>query len=97
MRFEDNEAKNGTVIRVEPGEGSQVPEGSSIVLVVSNGPPPKPDKPPTPPKPDPVEPTTPPADPDPTPTPTPKPTQVPDKPKPKPSAEPAAGDEPAGD
>lgn len=36
----DNKAPKGTVFQVAPGEGSQVPEGSSIVIHVSNGPPP---------------------------------------------------------
>ena len=91
VRFEDSDAEKGTVIRVEPGEGSQVPEGSSIVLVVSNGPAAKPEKPVTPPKPDPVEPTKPPAEPEP------KPTKTPDKPGALPSPDGAGRDEPKGD
>ena len=51
VRLEENNAPAGTVIRVEPGEGAQVPNGSSIVLVVSSGPPPPPTEPsPTPPE-----------------------------------------------
>lgn len=39
VRTEPGDQPVGTVIRVEPGEGTEVPQGSSIVLIVSAGPP----------------------------------------------------------
>ncbi|WP_136517616.1 transglycosylase domain-containing protein [Cellulomonas telluris] len=45
----------GRVIRVQPGEGSTVPTGSTVTIVVSSGPPPQPTQAPPPP-PEPTQP-----------------------------------------
>lgn len=56
---EDPNIPKGLVIESQPGEGTEVPPGSSITIVVSSGPPPEPD-------PEPTDEPTEPASPDPT-------------------------------
>lgn len=62
VSYQESDQPKGSVIAVQPGEGTQVPVKSSIVLVVSSGPPPAPD-PTTPPPGDPAPPATPPGEP----------------------------------
>lgn len=69
---EDANVPNGLVISTQPGEGTEVPPGSSITIVVSAGPPPEPEPTDEPT----VAPTTEPAPPA-TPTPDPTPTEAP--------------------
>lgn len=67
---EDPNIPKGLVIESQPGEGTEVPPGSSITIVVSSGPPPEPD-------PEPTDEPTEPASPDPTTQPEPTTTTTP--------------------
>lgn len=59
VRYENSDdVAEGHVIYAQPGEGAQVPPGSSIVIVVSSGPTPAPEPDPTTPEPDPTTTTT---------------------------------------
>lgn len=44
---EDATVPKGSVISIQPGEGTEVPPGSSITIIVSSGPPPEPEPDPT--------------------------------------------------